>query len=243
MRRVPRPGLRRGDVRARVPLDELAAKLELDPLELRRRNYADSRPERRAPVLAKNLLELLRRGPSSTGAPRTSVRAPERRPWQRGVGVASQIWYGGGGPPSYAWIRLGVDGRARSSPRCRTSAPARAPRWRRSPPRSSASRSTACAFVARRHGARPYASTSAGSSTIAVDGPGRARGGGRREAPDASRSQPSGTTSRSAYSHQNGEVVSSDGGSWPLETSSACSTRRRSSARAPAARTRPGWWC
>jgi xanthine dehydrogenase YagR molybdenum-binding subunit len=26
--------------------------------------------------------------------------------------MASQIWYGGGGPPSYAWIRLGSDGRA-----------------------------------------------------------------------------------------------------------------------------------
>src|ERR671939_1666271 len=26
--------------------------------------------------------------------------------------MASQIWYGGGGPPSYAWIRVGSDGRA-----------------------------------------------------------------------------------------------------------------------------------
>jgi xanthine dehydrogenase YagR molybdenum-binding subunit len=26
--------------------------------------------------------------------------------------MASQIWYGGGGPPSYAWVRLGSDGRA-----------------------------------------------------------------------------------------------------------------------------------
>jgi xanthine dehydrogenase YagR molybdenum-binding subunit len=32
--------------------------------------------------------------------------------WKRGVGMASQIWYGGGGPPSYAWVRLGSDGRA-----------------------------------------------------------------------------------------------------------------------------------
>src|SRR5207247_5989395 len=33
-------------------------------------------------------------------------------PVRRGVGLASQIWYGGGGPPSYAWVRLGSDGRA-----------------------------------------------------------------------------------------------------------------------------------
>ena len=32
--------------------------------------------------------------------------------WKRGVGMASQIWYGGGGPPSYAWVRLGSHGRA-----------------------------------------------------------------------------------------------------------------------------------
>ncbi len=31
---------------------------------------------------------------------------------KRGVGMASQIWYGGGGPPSYAWIRVGSDGHA-----------------------------------------------------------------------------------------------------------------------------------
>src|SRR3954466_7758589 len=26
--------------------------------------------------------------------------------------MASQIWYGGGGPPSYAWVRLGSHGHA-----------------------------------------------------------------------------------------------------------------------------------
>src|SRR5207237_7001265 len=40
------------------------------------------------------------------------VGARSEGPWKRGVGMASQIWYGGGGPPSYAWIRVGSDGRA-----------------------------------------------------------------------------------------------------------------------------------
>jgi xanthine dehydrogenase YagR molybdenum-binding subunit len=40
------------------------------------------------------------------------VRAASDDVWKRGVGLASQIWYGGGGPPSYAWIRVGSDGRA-----------------------------------------------------------------------------------------------------------------------------------
>src|SRR5207247_547 len=38
-------------------------------------------------------------------------RARSEGPWRHGVGLASQIWYGGGGPPSYAWVRVGSDGR------------------------------------------------------------------------------------------------------------------------------------
>src|SRR5207247_11119658 len=30
----------------------------------------------------------------------------------QGVGLAGQVWYGGGGPPSYAWVRVGSDTRA-----------------------------------------------------------------------------------------------------------------------------------
>ena len=40
------------------------------------------------------------------------MRARSTDTVKRGVGMASQIWYGGGGPPSYAWIRVGSDGRA-----------------------------------------------------------------------------------------------------------------------------------
>src|SRR5436305_10438736 len=37
------------------------------------------------------------------------TRSDER--WKYGAGLASQIWFGGGGPPSYAWTRVGSDGR------------------------------------------------------------------------------------------------------------------------------------
>jgi len=40
------------------------------------------------------------------------VHARSDSVWKRGVGMASQIWYGGGGPPSYAWVRVGSDARA-----------------------------------------------------------------------------------------------------------------------------------
>src|SRR5206468_8690778 len=42
---------------------------------------------------------------------RHEVRARSTDIWKYGLGMASQIWYGGGGPPSYAWIRVGSDGR------------------------------------------------------------------------------------------------------------------------------------
>jgi xanthine dehydrogenase YagR molybdenum-binding subunit len=40
------------------------------------------------------------------------VRARSTDTVKRGVGMASQVWFGGGGPPSYAWIRVGSDARA-----------------------------------------------------------------------------------------------------------------------------------
>jgi CO/xanthine dehydrogenase Mo-binding subunit len=103
------PGFVEGTFGLECLLDELAAKLDLDPLELRRRNYTDSTNER--PYSSKNLMECYRRAETHWER-RHEVRARSDGPWKRGVGLASQIWYGGGGPPSYAWIRVGSDGRA-----------------------------------------------------------------------------------------------------------------------------------
>ena len=102
------PGFVEGTFGLECLMDELAAKLELDPLELRRRNYADSTNDR--PFSSKNLMECYRRA-EEHWARRDEFRSRSEGSWKRGVGLASQIWYGGGGPPSYAWIRVGSDGR------------------------------------------------------------------------------------------------------------------------------------
>jgi CO/xanthine dehydrogenase Mo-binding subunit len=104
------PGFVEGTFGLEALLDELAAKLDLDPLELRRRNHAEHAPEG-GDYSAKNLLECYRRA-EPHWARRHEVRARSTDTVKRGVGMASQIWYGGGGPPSYAWIRVGSDGRA-----------------------------------------------------------------------------------------------------------------------------------
>jgi len=105
------PGFVEGTFGLECLIDELAAKLDMDPLELRRRNYADRDPATGAPYSANQLLECYRRA-EKHWARRHEVRARSEGPWRRGVGLASQIWYGGGGPPAYAWVRVGSDGRA-----------------------------------------------------------------------------------------------------------------------------------
>jgi CO/xanthine dehydrogenase Mo-binding subunit len=103
------PGFVEGTFGLECLLDEVAAKLDLDPLELRRKNYAHATSER--PYSSKNLMECYRRAEAHWGR-RDEVHARSDSTWKHGVGLASQIWYGGGGPPSYAWVRVGSDGRA-----------------------------------------------------------------------------------------------------------------------------------
>jgi CO/xanthine dehydrogenase Mo-binding subunit len=102
------PGFVEGTFGLESLLDELAAKLEIDPLELRRRNYADANDGK--PFSSKNLKECYALAQKHWDR-RDEVRARSDERWKRGVGLASQVWYGGGGPPSYAWIRVGADGR------------------------------------------------------------------------------------------------------------------------------------
>ena len=105
------PGYVEGTFGLECLLDELAAKLGLDPLELRRRNHADVGPDAGREYSSKELLECYRRAEKHWER-RHEVRARSTGTVKRGVGVASQIWFGGGGPPSYAWIRVGSNGHA-----------------------------------------------------------------------------------------------------------------------------------
>jgi xanthine dehydrogenase YagR molybdenum-binding subunit len=102
------PGYVEGTFGLECLLDELAAQLEVDPLELRRKNYAHASDER--PYSSKNLMECYRRAEPHWER-RHELRTRSDSTWKYGAGLASQIWYGGGGPPSYAWTRVGSDGR------------------------------------------------------------------------------------------------------------------------------------
>ena len=105
------PGFVEGTFGLESLLDELAAKLELDPLELRRKNHAEQDASTTGRTAARTCSSATA-VPSRTGS--AGTRCAHARPTRSSAasGMASQIWYGGGGPPSYAWIRVGSDGRA-----------------------------------------------------------------------------------------------------------------------------------
>jgi xanthine dehydrogenase YagR molybdenum-binding subunit len=89
-------------------MDELAGKLGMDPLDLRLANYAETNQSRGMPYTAKHLRESYSRGAEAIGWRERPRGGPGPR--KRGVGMASQVWGGGGAPPSYSIMRVNADG-------------------------------------------------------------------------------------------------------------------------------------
>jgi CO/xanthine dehydrogenase Mo-binding subunit len=209
------PGFVEGTFALECLLDEVAAKLDMDPLELRRRNYAGSDRVDDRPFSSKNLEECYRRA-EPHWAKRDEVRARSSGPWKHGVGLASQIWYGGGGPPSYAWIRVGADGRVQV-----VTAMQDIGTGTRTAMAQIAAEELGIPFehvqVSLGDSARgPFASISAGSSTIPSMGPAV-----RSAAADAKRQLIELAAQRFHLEERvldikNGQIISSDGSNWPL---------------------------
>ena len=210
------PGFVEGAWSLECLVDKLAAALDLDPLEVRRRNYADADTVDGRPYSSKHLMECYRRA-EPHWARRHEVRARSDAIWKRGMGLGSQLWYGGGGPPSYAWVRLGSDGRANVVTAMQDI--------------GTGTRTAMGQIAAEELGlaldrvevqvgdtARgPYATVSGGSSTLPSMGPAV-----RAAAADAARQVLEIAAQRfdveqRVLSLSGGQIVSSDGGSWPLE--------------------------
>ena len=106
------PGYVEGTVGLEGAMDELAAKLGLDPLDLRLRNYAEESPQRGRPYTAKGLRQAYEEGAQRFGWVERASAPRRHGAWCRGWGMASQIWGGGGGPPANAIVKLLSDGTA-----------------------------------------------------------------------------------------------------------------------------------
>jgi xanthine dehydrogenase YagR molybdenum-binding subunit len=92
-------------------MDELAHRLELDPVTLRERNYADHDQESGKPYSLPEGLQLAydQVAPALAEMRQERNRGSETR--RRGVGFAAHDWMGGhGDPPGYAQIELNADG-------------------------------------------------------------------------------------------------------------------------------------
>jgi CO/xanthine dehydrogenase Mo-binding subunit len=210
------PGFVEGTWSLECVLDKLAAKLGIDPLELRKHNYAHADAMDGRPFSSKGLMECYRRAEPHWER-RHEVRARSDETWKRGMGLASQIWYGGGGPPSYAWVRLGSDGRVNVVTAMQD---------------IGTGTRTAMAMIAAEElglpldrvevqlgdSARgPFASISGGSSTLPSMGPAV-----RSAAADAARQVLEIAAQRfeqeePQLSLREGRIVAADGDSWPLE--------------------------
>lgn len=106
------PGHTEGAFGLESALNALARELKLDPLELRRRNYAAADQARSRPYSAKHLDQCYARGAERFGwATRDARRAHDGAPrLRRGFGMAACTWGAGGGPPAYATVRINRDG-------------------------------------------------------------------------------------------------------------------------------------
>src|SRR4029077_14863319 len=112
------PGVVEATAAMEVAIDELAHTLGMDPLEFRIKNHApNNRLMNGRPYSTKTLLQAYEIGAERIG---WATRDDEARRFprgregylRRGVGMASQIWGGDGGPPAQAVAKLLPDGTA-----------------------------------------------------------------------------------------------------------------------------------
>jgi xanthine dehydrogenase YagR molybdenum-binding subunit len=107
------PGVTEGITVFEQAMDELAAALGIDPLELRRLNHVEQDQGSGLPYSSKRLLACYDRAAElARWSERDALGETQPDGLLRGMGCATQIWWGGGGPPAHATIRLDADGRA-----------------------------------------------------------------------------------------------------------------------------------
>jgi CO/xanthine dehydrogenase Mo-binding subunit len=107
------PGFVEGIAVFEQAIDELAQALDVDPLELRRRNHVDADQLSGMPYSSNHILACYERAAELAGwAGRERLRERLDDGLLRGMGCASQIWWGGGGPPAHATVRLDSRGHA-----------------------------------------------------------------------------------------------------------------------------------
>ncbi len=105
------PGHVQGTFAFESLIDELAEKAGIDPLDFRLKNYTETDPVSGEPYTSKLLREAYKKGAEAIGwYSRRKPTGSDKGTVKKGIGMATQIWWGGGGPPAYATLKLNRDG-------------------------------------------------------------------------------------------------------------------------------------
>ncbi|MEO5954066.1 MAG: molybdopterin cofactor-binding domain-containing protein, partial [Chloroflexia bacterium] len=109
------PGYVEGTFSLESLIDELCEKLDIDPLDFRKMNHVQVDQSSDLEYSSKYLLESYDLALDLLGMPKDAEMPkrgtlPSNGPWKRGIGMASQTWGGGGGPPAHAMVRFNSDG-------------------------------------------------------------------------------------------------------------------------------------
>ena len=105
------PGHVQGTFALEAMIDMAAGKVGMDPLEFRLKNYSDTDPVSGLPYTTKRLREAYNTGAKAIGwDKRNPEPGSDSGVIKRGLGMASQIWWGGGVPPAYANLKMNRDG-------------------------------------------------------------------------------------------------------------------------------------
>ncbi len=106
------PGYVEGTFSLESVMDELAQKLGMSPLDLRMKNYAERDPDGNKEYTLKELHRAYELGYQAIGWEQQANGQDGSGTKKRGIGMASQVWSGGGGPPAHAVVKIDSDGTA-----------------------------------------------------------------------------------------------------------------------------------
>ena len=107
------PGYVEGAFALEQAVDELARELDMNPLDVRLRNYADEDQKGEKPYSLPEGLQLCYERAAEAFDWRGYKKPSPEGPRRRGIGLAAHDWMGGSGkPPGYAWVKLNGDGSA-----------------------------------------------------------------------------------------------------------------------------------
>jgi CO/xanthine dehydrogenase Mo-binding subunit len=88
-------------------MDDFAEKLNMDPLDFRLKNYTEIDQVSNEPYTSKLLKEAYQKGAEAIGwYTKRKSAGSDKGPIKHGIGMATQIWWGGGGPPAHATLKL-----------------------------------------------------------------------------------------------------------------------------------------